>query len=204
MNWNGCLYLIADFSYGEERILRALQCGVDVIQLREKNISSREYWERAVRMRQLTRQYPTTFIVNDRLDIALLSEADGVHLGQSDVPAGEARKILGPDKIIGATARTAKQAVKAAEEGVDYLGSGAWFATDTKKDAILIQEEEYRRILTESGLPNVAIGGITPDNCRRPLDCGAPGIAVSAGILKGDIEENIAEFRRQLSRRVGI
>ena len=107
MNWNGCLYLIADFSYGEERILRALQCGVDVIQLREKNISSREYWERAVRMRQLTRQYPTTFIVNDRLDIALLSEADGVHLGQSDVPAGEARKILGPDKIIGATARTA-------------------------------------------------------------------------------------------------
>lgn len=204
MNWNGCLYLIADFSYGEERILRALQCGVDVIQLREKNISSREYWERAVRMRQLTRQYPTTFIVNDRLDIALLSEADGVHLGQSDVPAGEARKILGPDKIIGATARTAEQAVKAAEEGVDYLGSGAWFTTDTKIDAVLIQEEEYRRILEKSGLPNVAIGGITPENCTRPLECGAPGIAVSAGILKGDIEENIAEFRRKLSRRVGI
>lgn len=200
MNWNGCLYLIADFSYGVERIERALRCGVDVLQLREKDISSREYYERAMKMREITRRYDTVFIVNDRLDIALLSEADGLHLGQSDVPVMEARRILGKDKIIGATAKTVEQAVLAKEEGADYLGSGAWYATSTKSDAAPIEEAAYRAILQKSGLPNVAIGGLTPENCECPLRCGAPGLAVSAGILKGDIEENIAGFRRQIGK----
>lgn len=200
MDWNGCLYLIADFSYGEERIERALRCGVDVLQLREKDISSREYYVRALKMRALTRRYETVFIVNDRLDIALLCGADGVHLGQSDVPVKEARRILGKDKLIGATAKTAEQAVLAKEEGADYLGSGAWYATSTKPDAAPIKEDVYREILQKSGLPNVAIGGLTPENCERPLRCGAPGLAVSAGILNGSIEENIAGFRRQIRK----
>lgn len=200
MNWNGCLYLIADFSYGEEKLERALRCGVDIVQLREKNLSSREYYRRAVEMRELTRRYDTVFIVNDRLDIAVLADADGVHLGQSDVPVKEARRILGADKIIGATARTVEQAVQAKEEGADYLGSGAWYATATKSDAVLLEEEVYKRILEKSGLPNVAIGGITAQNCERPLRCGAPGLAVSAGILQGDIEENIAGFRKKLQQ----
>lgn len=200
MNWNGCLYLIADFSYGEEKLERALRCGVDIVQLREKNLSSREYYRRAVKMRELTHRYDTVFIVNDRLDIAVLADADGVHLGQSDVPVKEARRILGADKIIGATARTVEQAVQAKEEGADYLGSGAWYATATKSDAVLLEEEVYKRILEKSGLPNVAIGGITAQNCERPLRCGAPGLAVSAGILQGDIEENIAGFRKKLQQ----
>lgn len=200
MNWNGCLYLIADFSYGEEKLERALRCGVDIVQLREKNLSSREYYRRAVKMRELTHRYDTVFIVNDRLDIAVLADADGVHLGQSDVPVKEARRILGADKIIGATARTVEQAVQAKEEGADYLGSGAWYATATKSDAALLEEEVYKRILEKSGLPNVAIGGITAQNCERPLRCGAPGLAVSAGILQGDIEANIAGFRKKLQQ----
>lgn len=200
MDWNGCLYLIADFSYGEENLERALQCGVDIVQLREKNISSREYYQRAVKMREWTRKYHTVFIVNDRLDIAMLSDADGVHLGQSDVPVKEARRILGADKVIGATARTVQQAVQAREEGADYLGSGAWYATATKSDAVLLEEEVYKQILEKSGLPNVAIGGITVQNCERPLRCKAPGLAVSAGILKGDIEANIAGFRERMQK----
>lgn len=200
MDWKNCLYLIADFSYGEERIEQALQAGVEVIQLREKNISSREYLKRAVRIRELSRKYHTLFIVNDRLDIALLAQADGVHLGQRDVPVKDARRLLGADKIIGATARTVEQAVCARKDGADYLGSGAWYATATKSDAVLIKEEEYCGILKESGLPNMAIGGITPENCERPLRCGAFGLAASAGILKGDIKSNIAGFREAMGR----
>ena len=196
------LYLIADFSYGLEKLEQALACGIEILQLREKNISSAEYLEHAKILRRLTRKYNTVFIVNDRLDIAMLSDADGVHLGQSDVPADEARALLGPDKIIGVTAKTAAQSAKARRDGADYLGSGAWYATSTKADATLITEETYREILKESGLPNVAIGGITPENCDRPLACGADGLAVSAGILKGDVEANIRGFREKFKQLV--
>lgn len=201
MNWKNCLYLIADFSYGEEKIQKALAWGVDVLQLREKDLSSAEYLRRAKRIRELTERYHTVFIVNDRIDIAMLSGADGVHLGQSDVPADEARVLLGPDKIIGVTAKTSEQAVKAKEDGADYLGSGAWFDTATKRDAVPISDEVYCAILAESGLPNVAVGGITAENCVRPLGLGADGLAVSAGILKGDIRKNIEAFRYQLANR---
>lgn len=194
------LYLIADFSYGLEKLEQALACGIEILQLREKNISSAEYLERARILRRLTRKYDTVFIVNDRLDIAMLSDADGVHLGQSDVPADEARALLGPDRIIGVTAKTAEQAVKARKDGADYLGSGAWYATSTKTDATLITEETYREILEQSGLPNVAIGGITPENCDRPLACGADGLAAAAGILKGDVKANINGFRKKFQK----
>lgn len=180
-NW---LYLIADFSYGEEKIKAALDAGIDYIQLREKNISSAEYLLRAKKLREMTRHYHTKLIINDRLDIAALSGADGVHLGQEDIPVGDARMFLGADKIVGATAKTVEQAKKAVEAGADYLGSGAWFPTTTKKDAVPISEETYREILEAAPIPNVAVGGITRENCRKPLFCGASGLAISAGILK--------------------
>ena len=104
------LYLIADFSYGEAKIEAALKAGVDYIQLREKNISSAEYLLRAKKLREMTEKYHTKLIINDRLDLALLSGADGVHLGQEDVPVKDARKLLGAQKIIGATAKTPEQA----------------------------------------------------------------------------------------------
>ena len=195
------LYLIADFSYGEEKIETALKAGVDYMQLREKNISSAEYLKRARILREMTKKYHTKFIVNDRLDIAMLSEADGVHLGQSDVPVADARRILGKDKIIGATAKTVEQAVRAEQEGADYLGSGAWFFTSTKKDAVPIAEETYREILNAVTIPNVAVGGITVQNCRKPLDCGADGLAISAGILAAeDVAAEVRKLRDMLEK----
>ena len=181
MSW---LYLIADFSCGEETIEAVLHAGIDYIQLREKHISSAEYLRRARRLREMTTGTNTKLIINDRLDIALLSDADGVHLGQSDVPVRDARKYLGQGKIIGATAKTVEQARQAKKDGADYLGSGAWFPTETKQDAAPISEETYRAILQEVPIPNVAVGGITAENGRKPLLCGAYGLAISAGILK--------------------
>lgn len=196
------LYLIADFSYGEEKLQDALEGGVDYIQLREKDISSAEFLRRARRLREMTKKYAVKLIINDRLDIALLSEADGVHLGQSDIPIRDARAFLGDGKIVGATARTEEQARQAVEDGADYLGSGAWFPTETKKDAVPISEETYKKILEAAPIPNVAVGGIAAENCRKPLECGASGVAISAGILKsGEPRQEILKIRRILENQ---
>ena len=195
------LYLIADFSYGEAKIEAALKAGVDYIQLREKNISSAEYLLRAKKLREMTEKYHTKLIINDRLDLALLSGADGVHLGQEDVPVKDARKLLGAQKIIGATAKTPEQARQAMEDGADYLGSGAWFFTETKKDAVPISEETYQKILKSAPILNVAVGGINAQNCGKPLSLGAGGLALSAGILKAeDPEAETVKIRRMLER----
>ncbi|MCI9176356.1 MAG: thiamine phosphate synthase [Lachnospiraceae bacterium] len=195
------LYLIADFSYGEAKIEAALKAGVDYIQLREKNISSAEYLLRAKKLREMTEKYHTKLIINDRLDLALLSGADGVHLGQEDVPVKDARKLLGAQKIIGATAKTPEQARQAMEDGADYLGSGAWFFTETKKDAVPISEETYQKILKSAPILNVAVGGINAQNCGKPLSLGAGGLAISAGILKAeDPEAETVKIRRMLER----
>ena len=178
------LYLIADFSYGEDKIKAALAAGLDYIQLREKNISSAEYLLRAKKLKKMAKHYSAKLIINDRLDLAALSEADGVHLGQEDIPIKDARMFLGAGKIIGATAKTVDQAKEAVKAGADYLGSGAWFPTETKKDAAPISEEIYREILKAAPIPNVAVGGITRDNCQKPLSLGASGLAIAAGILK--------------------
>lgn len=183
---NGWLYIIADFSCGERTLESVLQAGIDFIQLREKNISSAEYLRRAKRLKEMAAGFDTKVIINDRLDIALLCDADGVHLGQSDLPVKEARNYFGPGKIIGATAKTVDQARQAVADGADYLGSGAWFPTETKKDAVPITKEIYRAILKEAPIPNVAVGGITAQNARIPLECGAHGLAISAGILKAE------------------
>ncbi|MCI9532060.1 MAG: thiamine phosphate synthase [Lachnospiraceae bacterium] len=195
-----CLYLIADFSYGEEVIAAVLEAGIDYIQLREKQVSSAEYLARAKKVRQMATHYGTKFIVNDRLDIAALSDADGVHLGQSDIPVRDARDFLGATKIIGATAKTPGQAVAAKDAGADYLGSGAWFPTGTKQDAVPITEETYRSILKAAKIPNIAVGGITAGNCQAPLACGANGLAISAGILKA---QNPAQEAQEIRRILG-
>ncbi len=188
------LYVIADLSYGEKTIAAVLEAGVDLIQLREKDISSAEYLMRAKKLREMTKRFETKLVINDRLDIAALCGADGVHLGQSDIPVADARRFFGSGKIIGCTAKTVKQAEDAVAAGADYLGSGAWFPTDTKKDAAPILEETYRGILKAAPIPNVAIGGITAENAWKPLSCGAGGLAVSAGIFQA--EDPVAEVRK--------
>lgn len=194
------VYLIADFSKGIDKIEEAVKFGVDIIQLREKDISSREYFQRAVKIRELTKKYGTVFIVNDRVDIALLSEADGVHLGQADIPVQAARKLL-KGKIIGSTARTVEQAVKAEAEGADYIGTGAWFETKTKKDAVLLPLDVYKEILSSTTIPNVAVGGITPLNCETPFMAGAYGVAVSSGILDSENVTGAIDIIRKVKNR---
>lgn len=193
------LYLITGFSYGEEKIQEALRAGVDVIQLREKNISSAEYLCRAKILVEMAQNTGTKVIINDRVDIALLSGADGVHLGQDDVPAQDARRLMGSGKVIGVTAKTQEQAKAAEAAGADYLGSGAWFPTSTKQDAVPITQERYREILEAVSIPDVAVGGITVENCGVPLACGCDGLAVSSGIMKAtDISGTVRRFRRIL------
>ena len=195
------LYLITDFSYGEEAITAALRAGVDYIQLREKNVSSAEYLRRARKMRELSAAYQTKLIINDRVDIALLCGADGVHLGQEDIQVSDDRKLMGPDAVIGATAKTPQQAVLAQRQGADYLGSGAWFSTNTKKDAIPITKERYLEILRVTDIPNVAVGGITSGNSRIPLECGADGVAVSGGIMGAEnTAEEVSRLRGMLNK----
>lgn len=193
------LYLITGFSYGKEKIQEALRAGVDVIQLREKNISSAEYLCRAKILVEMAQNTGTKVIINDRVDIALLSGADGVHLGQDDVPAQDARRLMGSGKVIGVTAKTQEQAKAAEAAGADYLGSGAWFPTSTKQDAVPITQERYREILEAVSIPDVAVGGITVENCGVPLACGCDGLAVSSGIMKAtDISGTARRFRRIL------
>lgn len=195
----GILYLIVDFSAGEDKIEEALKAGVDIVQLREKNITEREYLKRAMLMREMTNRYHTIFLVNDRVDIALACGADGVHLGNDDLPVEAARRIMGENALIGATARTAGQAVKAEEMGADYLGSGAWAQTDTKRDAVPILDETFLEIVKSVSIPDVAVGGITAENCRRPLSLGASGLAVSSGILKApSVGAAVRQFRKKL------
>ena len=197
---HGILYLIADCQSGLAPIEEALKAGVDFFQLREKALTSARYLENAKAVKALCKKYHTPFIVNDRIDIALLSGADGVHLGADDVPIDEARKLLGEGCIIGATAKTAAQAIEAQKKGADYIGSGAFFETVTKADAKLMSPGTYREILESITIPDVAIGGITADNCSFPLSLGANGLAVSAGIMKAEnITGAVLAFRQKLS-----
>ena len=206
MKKQGILYGIADRKLGDEKILEALFSGLDMIQLREKNLTSAEYLRDAMWLREQTRKSGTLFIVNDRLDIALACKADGVHLGQSDIPVAMAREIADQmglkDFIIGATAKTGEQARRAYEEGADYLGSGAWYTTSTKPDATPIADGTYLEILKAAPIPNVAIGGLTAGNCGRPLQLGASGIAVAGGIFQVPSgAEAVKAFKEILKRR---
>lgn len=196
------LYLITDFSYGIDKIEEALMAGVDYVQLREKNISSREYLLRARLIKELAKKYKVPLIINDRIDIALLSGADGVHLGTDDVPVKDARHILGEHAIIGATARNEIIAKQAQQDGADYLGSGAWFGTDTKKDAVPIEKDTYKKILKSVTIPSLAVGGINISNCSVPLECGADGIAVSAGIMKSTNIKSTINIYRDVMKHV--
>ena len=204
MKDRGILYIIADRKLGDQKILEALGAGVDMIQLREKNLSSAEYLADAVWLREQTRKSGITLIINDRLDIALACGADGVHLGASDIPVADARRIArmcGLEHfIVGATAKTPEQAVRAAEQGTDYIGSGAWYSTSTKPDAVPICDQTFSEIRRAVKLPIVAIGGLTAGNCGRPLGLGADGVAVAGGVFDaGSVTEAVRKFRERLA-----
>lgn len=173
----------------EEAVEQAILGGVTLVQLREKAIASKEFYERALRIKAICHHYNVPLLINDRVDIALAVEADGVHIGQSDLPCGVVRQILGKDKIIGVSARTAQQAIQAQADGADYLGVGAMFATSTKQDAQTVTIASLTQIRQAVTLPIVAIGGINHttlailQQALQAADTSIDGVAVVSAIL---------------------
>ena len=180
----------------EEAVEAAIRGGVTLVQLREKDCSSREFYETAVRIKAITDSYNVPLIINDRLDIALAVDAAGLHIGQSDLPAAVVRKILGPDKILGVSTARLDEAVKAQTDGADYLGVGAMFPTGTKKNTRSVTMDELAEIRAAVDIPIVVIGGVNEKNCAQFSGTGVDGLAiVSAIIAKPDIEAAAREIR---------
>ena len=165
-----------------EVVRESLEGGVTMVQLREKQLDDAQFLEEAVRIQQLCREFRVPFLINDRVDICLAVGADGVHVGQSDMEAGDVRAKLGPDKIIGVTAKTVAQAVLAEQRGANYLGVGAVFPTGTKSDTSVIDHQTLREICAAVSIPVVAIGGIDLENAALLRGSGIRGIAVVSAI----------------------
>jgi len=178
----------------EEMTLRALQAGVKWVQYRDKERSRREIYEESLRLMGIAKKFDATLIVNDHPDIALAADADGVHLGQDDLPVKEARKIMGKNRIIGISTHTVEQARDADRDGADYIGFGPVFHTTTKDAGRPKGIEMLREIKRQVRIPVVAIGGITTENIRPVLEAGADAVAVASAMLRGDIEENTKRF----------
>jgi len=179
----------------------ALKGGADVIQLRDKKASGRRLFEAGREIRRLCREYDRPLIINDRLDIAMVTEADGLHLGQNDLPAEAARKLLGPGRILGVSASSVEEALAAEQAGADYLGVGPIFeARTTKPDAHSPRGPELiRQIRQRVSLPLMAIGGINEDNVEEVMAAGADGVAViSAIVCAADVREATERLRRKI------
>lgn len=166
------LYLVTDKEILKDRdfyreIEQALKGGVRTVQLREKDTLGKEFLEKALKLRELTKKYNALFIVNDRVDIGILSEADGIHIGQDDIPLKEVRKIVPRKMIIGVSVSNSQEAIVAKEQGADYIGVGAVFKTNTKKDAKNTGLELLKEIKGKVKIPIVAIGGIKEENIRK-------------------------------------
>jgi len=178
----------------EDMTIKVLKGGVKWVQHRDKVRSKREIYEEAVRLRSLTKDFKALFIVNDYVDIAFCVNADGVHLGQDDLPLKEARRILGKKKIIGISTHNLEQAIKAERDGADYIGFGPVFRTITKDAGEPKGIDMLREVKTKVKIPVVAIGGINLKNIRIVLDTGIDAVAVASAILAGDIEDNVRRF----------
>ena len=164
-------------------IEEAIESGVKIVQLREKNLSSKDFYEKALKVKEICKSYEVLFIINDRLDIAQAVEADGVHLGQSDMPIEKAREILKDKFLIGATARNIEEAKKAELLGADYIGSGAIFGTSTKDNAKKLEMEDLKKIVNSVKIPVFAIGGININNVSMLKNIGLQGVCSVSGIL---------------------
>ena len=197
------LYLVTDREQMssptlEEAVESAIRGGCTLVQLREKDISSLEFYNTAKRVKFITDRYGVPLIINDRADIALAVNAAGVHVGQEDLPAGVLRQMLGENKIIGVSTSNISEALEAERAGADYLGVGAMFATDTKTNANLSSVEDLREIVTCVGLPVVVIGGINKDTVPLFADTGIDGLAVVSAILAHQDIEGAAKDLKSL------
>ena len=179
-----------------EQVEKSLKGGVTFVQLREKKLDEESFLQEAIEIKELCKKYNVPFVINDNVDIAIKMDADGVHVGQSDMEAGDVRKKLGPDKIIGVSAQTVEQAILAEKHGADYLGVGAVFPTGSKDDAEDVPFETLKAICEAVSIPVIAIGGITKDNVKELARSGICGIAVISAIFASkDIEAATKELK---------
>ena len=203
------LYFITDSTnYSEEefllRVEQALMGGVTLLQLREKDKSTREYIELAEKVHELTKKYKIPLIIDDRVDVALAVDAEGVHVGASDMPVVTARKLMGKDKIVGATAKTVPWAKEAYEQGADYLGVGAIYPTTTKVKTVLTSTDTLREICNAVPIPVNAIGGLNKDNIDVLAGIPIAGICVVSAVMKADNPKRAAEELRARARELRL
>lgn len=201
------LYAVTDRSWIGERTLlgqvkEALEGGVTCVQLREKQLDDKSFLSEALEIRELCRAYGVPFIVNDNVDIAVRCKADGIHVGQRDMEAGDVRSIVGKDMIIGVSAQTVEQALAAQKAGADYLGVGAVFSTSTKTDACEVTFQTLREICSSVSIPVVAIGGINKNNILKLSGSGADGVAVVSAIFAAEDIESECKILKKLSEEM--
>ena len=203
------MYFITDSTnYSEEeflyRVEQALMGGITLLQLREKDKSTREYMDLAEKVHTLTKKYNVPLIIDDRVDVALAIDAEGVHVGQSDMPVSTARKLMGDDKIVGATTKTVPQALEAYEQGADYLGVGAIYPTATKVKTVLTSTETLGNICSAVPIPVNAIGGLNKDNIDVLKGIPIAGICVVSAIMKADDPKQAAVELQARAKELGL
>ena len=203
------LYFITDSTnYSEEeflsRVEQALRGGVTLLQLREKSKSTREYLELAEKVHELTKRYGVPLVIDDRVDVAMAIDAEGVHVGAGDLPVAIARKLMGDDKIVGATAKTVPWAMEAWEQGADYLGVGAIYPTTTKVKTILTTPDTLRDICHAVPIPVNAIGGLNRDNIDILAGIPVAGICVVSAIMKADDPKKAAAELKVRAKELGL
>ncbi len=198
------LYLVTNrYQDSLENFLRKVETtcrsGVTIIQLREKDLTTSQYYQLAKQVKEITDAYQVPLIIDDRLDICLAVDAAGLHIGDDELPVSVARKVLGPEKILGVTAKTVKRALEAEEGGADYLGTGAIFPTRTKENAPITLISTLKTICQTVAIPVVAIGGLTSENIDQLVDTGIAGVAVVRDLMQAeDIEAKTQAFLTKL------
>ena len=201
MDWT--LYVITDRRWGKSHLevaRAAIEGGATAIQLRDKEATTRELIEAGLALRELTRERGVAFIVNDRVDVALAVDADGVHVGQDDMPATLARKLVGPDRVVGVSASTVEEALQAEAEGADYISASPVFSTPTKPDAAPpIGLDGLRAFVEAVHVPVIAIGGINESNVEEVIGAGAAGVAVISAVVAAP---DIVAAARRLRQRI--
>ena len=182
-----------------EKVEMACRSGVTIVQLREKNLTTNQYYQLAKEVKEITDSYQVPLIIDDRLDVCLAVDAAGLHIGDDELPVPVARQVLGPDKILGVTAKTVKRALEAEEGGADYLGTGAIFPTTTKENAPITLISTLKTICQRVAIPVVAIGGLTSENVDQLIGTGIAGVAVVRDLMQAeDIEAKTQAFLTKL------
>lgn len=182
-----------------EKIETACRSGVTIVQLREKNLTTNQYYQLAKQVKEITDAYQVPLIIDDRLDVCLAVDAAGLHIGDDELPVSVARQVLGPEKILGVTAKTVKRALEAEEGGADYLGTGAIFPTTTKENAPITLISTLKTICQRVAIPVVAIGGLTSENIEQLIGTGIAGVAVVRDLMQAeDIETKTQAFLTKL------